>query len=103
MFGFLSKVIKPVANVGRKIASSISISGIGSKVSSLVSSAYQGLSSAYQGLKSMMGLNQAVGRIGKEAVIQKGGKVITPIIRPKFSKVAQGTPITGGLFPPKPL
>ena len=106
MFGFLSKVLKPVANIGRKVASKISISGIGSKVSSLASNIVSKVSSlasqAVGGIKSMMGLNQAVGRVGKETIIQKGGKVITPIIRPKFTKVAEGTPIKSGLFPPKP-
>jgi len=103
MFGFLSKVLKPVANIGRKVASKISNSGIGSKVSSLASQAVAGVKSLYSSVKSMMGLNQAVGRVGKETIIKKGGrvvvppKVIKPVIRPHYTS-GKGR----GLFPPQP-
>ena len=87
MFGFLSKVFKPVANIGKKVASSISNSGIGSKVSSL-------MGQAVQGIKSLFGFNVSTPyQVGKEAVIQKGGMVMKqakPFIQPIY-----------GLYPPK--
>lgn len=89
MFGFLSKVIKPVANIGRKVASKISNSGLGSKVSSLASQAVSGVKSLVSNVKSMMGFNQPLGVV-KETIIQRGNKAIKPVMRK-----------TAGLFPPK--
>lgn len=90
MFGFLSKVIKPVANIGRKVASKISNSGLGSKVSSLSSQAVGAIKSLVSNAKSMMGFNNPAGVV-KETIIQKGGKIIKPVINK-----------TAGLFPPMP-